>query len=483
MMWPSRGRRESSADPKRLTGRVIRHGGTEPTLLLGQTRSGKGQTLAHTMLEWEGPIYCVDPKGGELYRMLAGELADRRFKVARIDPTSQDPGVLRWNPLLEVERGQREVTDTFRVIESLTEGQPGESMTGTSRHFRDRASGVMVGLGLHCLYRQGPPGGIGDVLDQVTQVGGDAKNSFRRIAEYPHNAKGHFAWSPPGELGGRTHPQVKRLMLGAVQTADQELLSVLSTIQGQLKAWFDEGIRESTRFSTFSFRQAAREKGKLAVFVTLPALDLDILAGYLRCFIYFFERTFGPRPGHQDHAVAADRQRVLFVVDEMPQLGRSKSIPRILSLGGGAGIVTIVTAQSLSQLRSVYGRDEPISGGCPVWWVSAPEDTVLLRELEAKLGPTTVAKTEVSHTAAKRGSATFRVSEQRRPLLTQGELRTLARDQALVLGPGLHPMLVHKRLAFETAELDGALGREVPTKAPDLSDPECPWQEIRRSAA
>ena len=445
------------------SGRVIRHGGTEPVLFLGQTRSGKGQTVAPTMLSWNGPIFCVDLKGGELFHLLAGALERRGHTVMQVDPT--DPRALRWNPLDEVERGQGEVIDLFRVAENLFETSSSDaSMGGSFKHFKERASAVTVGLALHCMYRPGGRGSLAEVLDLAT-VGDEGKDvvaTFRRIAEAEHDPRCHRGWVDESQLPTSTHPQVRRLMLGATRTAPQELLSVLSTVQGGLKAWFDDRIRRATEVSEFSFRETRRRGGRPAVFLTLPALDLDVLAGYARLFTYWFERTYGPRSGHVDHARSGG-ERVLLVLDETPQMGRSKSVPRILSLGGGAGVVTLVTAQSLSQLRSVYGSSESVSAGCPVWWVSSTEDAVLLRELEAKLGPATVARTEVSHTAGRSGSVTRRRAEQRRPLLTQGELRTLPKDQALILGPGLHPILASKRLAFEDRRTARLLGlRRLP---------------------
>ena len=102
----------------RLAGRYLRHDGPEHVMAFAPTRSGKGVGLVvPTLLGWTDSAVIHDIKG-ENWELTAG-WRSRFSHCLLFNPT--DPRSARYNPLLEVRRGDQEVRDVQNIADILVD--------------------------------------------------------------------------------------------------------------------------------------------------------------------------------------------------------------------------------------------------------------------------------------------------------------------------------------------------------------------------
>jgi type IV secretory pathway TraG/TraD family ATPase VirD4 len=135
-----------------------------------------------------------------------------------------------------------------------------------------------------------------------------------------------------------------------------------------------------------------------------------------------------------------------LLIDEAAQIAPLPSLPSLLADGGGQGIVTVVVLQSLGQARERWGEH-----GATALWDACTAKLVFgglssARDLEAiaKLCPD-VDEPTVSTSRGRDGHWSESTSTRLRPAMSPAQLRELERWHALLLYPGLRPVLTEQR--------------------------------------
>ncbi len=140
----------------------------------------------------------------------------------------------------------------------------------------------------------------------------------------------------------------------------------------------------------------------------------------------------------------SNTRRIWIFADEFPQLPKMQQFASLIDLGRSKGIVTVIGAQDIAQLRDTYGRYQGDS------WMSMIGTQILTRinlsqaakDVSAIIGEQEIEKTIKSRTQTPTGSnTTWHKQRERRPVITPSELSTRlgpARKgiKALVLGVG-----------------------------------------------
>jgi type IV secretory pathway TraG/TraD family ATPase VirD4 len=300
--------------------------------VVGPPRYGKTSgIIIPSLLYWDGPVVSTSTRGDILAatgdwrcRIAAG----RGGRIYVYDPFDSEPGTgatLRWSPLA----GCADASVCYRRVQAMT-AVAGGGITDAD-HWRSGAAVILRGL-FHAA-----------ALDHLPLA------EVRRWLAHQEVMR-------PAEII-RSHP-------GAAQgwADDLEAMPLL-------------GERERGSFYSVA-RTCLEATAEPRVLASAEAVDLD-----LDKFLTTSSTLYIVGPSHYQHAVApmivglvdAIAQRaaelaatqggrlrspLLLALDEVANIAPLRSLPALVSEGGGRGIITLWAAQSLAQLRARYGADE-----------------------------------------------------------------------------------------------------------------------------
>lgn len=101
------------------------------------------------------------------------------------------------------------------------------------------------------------------------------------------------------------------------------------------------------------------------------------------------------------------REPMLFMLDEVAQLGTLQYLPKLLAIYAGMGVVVWTIWQSFSQIKSLYDKDaETITGNCSIQQYFGVNDTETAELICKMAGKTTIFEESYSRTDGTSTSST-----------------------------------------------------------------------------
>ena len=228
----------------------------------------------------------------------------------------------------------------------------------------------------------------------------------------------------------------------ALNSADQAMASVMSTVLSRLNAFLDSELEQVLCFdSSIDAEKFAAEKS--AIFLILPEEDTtkNFMAGLM---IQNLAREL--------FAVADENQgklknRVVFFCDELGTMPPFDILP-LFSAGRSRRLTLVPIIQSLAQLEKNYGSEgcEIIQDNCQdtIFGGFAPNSQTA-ETLSAALGNRTVLTGYISR--GKDPSQSLQMME--RALMSPDELKSIPKGTFVVMKTGSHPMKTKLRLFTE----------------------------------
>ena len=288
----------------------------------------------------------------------------------------------------------------------------------------------------------------------------------------------------PSPVGNQSHFQMLMRMLppehkarwfagAALNSADQAMASVMSTVLSRLNAFLDSELEQVLCFdSAIDAETFAAEKS--AIFLILPEEDStkNFMAGLLiqnlsRELFSVADENGGKLPN-----------RAVLFCDEFGTMPPFDVLP-LFSAGRSRRLTLVPIIQSLAQLEKNYGREgaeiirdnvqDTIFGGF------APGSQTA-EVLSKALGSRTVLSGSVSR-GKNDPSQSLQMME--RPLLTPDELKSIPKGEFVVMKTGSHPMRTKLRLF-----LDWGITFEEPYTVPKRMDCTVEYagrEELRKS--
>ena len=229
----------------------------------------------------------------------------------------------------------------------------------------------------------------------------------------------------------------------ALNTAEQSMNSVMSTVLSRLNAFLDSELEQVLCFDSAINAEDFASK-KSAIFLILPEEDpsKNFMAGLM---IQTLSREL--------FAVADEnggklKNRVVLFCDELGTMPAFDILP-LFSAGRSRKLTLVPIIQSLAQLEKNYGREgaeiiqdnvqDTIFGGF------APNSQTA-EVLPKALGSRTVMSGYISKGKSD-PSQTIQMME--RPLMTPDELKSIPKGHFIVMKTGTHPMRTRLRLFLE----------------------------------
>lgn len=437
--------------------------GPEHHLLIGASRSGKGRGhVVPTLLAWRHAALVLDVKselafgdGRHGFPGVAGFRA-QLGPVLVFAPTRQDSHA--FNPLFEVRRGPNEIRDIQNLVEIIVDP------AGDGRHqdFWDRsAKQILVGVILHVLYAEPL---ARKTLAVVREKLSDLDASAIEMLSTLHRRA-------PLSGVSECHPEV--VIAAQSYLAGEERLrsGVKATAESFFGVFADPIIGERTATSDFRIGDLVCGEAPVTLFLQPPPSDTTRLMPLMRLLLNQAARAL-MEDQEYDAAGRKKLHPLMLMLDEFPQLGRMPFFETAMGAMAGYGVKVYLVCQSLNHISRAYGRDNVILDNCHTVTAFAAADMETAKRIAEMAGEVWEMRAQESEQRPKallgprKGSITYR--EERRPLLTAGEVRALPRNEQLVFVSGAKPMRARK-IKFDAEPLFVKRLRPRPPRRPGLS--------------
>ena len=237
--------------------------------------------------------------------------------------------------------------------------------------------------------------------------------------------------------------KAKWLAGAALNSADQAMLSVMSTALSRLNNFLDSEMEQLLCFGTaIDAERFCSEKS--AIFIILPEEDTSkyfmvslLIQQLYREILVIADENGGALPN-----------RVMFYCDEFGTFPKIEGAEAMFSAGRSRKISIVAIIQSFAQLEQNYGKQgmEIITDNTQltVFGGFAP-NSQSAEVLSKALGEQTVLSGTVSHGREKSQS----LQMIGRPLMTVDELKSMPKGQFIVMKTGTHPMISKLKLYFK----------------------------------
>ena len=415
----------------RFAGDYLRHDGPEHVLCFAPTRSGKGVGLVvPTLLTWPGSCIVHDIKG-ENWSLTAGF----RAKIGRVllfDPT--DTGSARYNPLLEVRRGEWEVRDVQNVADVLVDP---EGSLEKRNHWEKTSHALLVGAILHVLYaeRDKTLAGVASFLSDPRRP---IETTLRAMMTTRHLGE------------GGVHPVVASAARELLNKSDNERSGVLSTAMSFLGLYRDPVVARVTGASDWRIADLVDRARPASLYLVVPPSDISRTKPLVRLLLNQIGRRLT-----EELTPNAKRHRVLLMLDEFPALGRLDFFESALAFMAGSGIKGFLSAQSLTQIEKAYGQNNAILDNCHVRVSFATNDERTAKRVSDALGTATEMRAMRNYAGHRLapwlGHLMVSRTETARQLLTPGEVMQLPPDEEIVMAAAVAPIRANKARYYEDA--------------------------------
>jgi type IV secretion system protein VirD4 len=424
---------EDGAIIGRFGQRYIRHNGPEHIMCFAPTRSGKGVGLVlPTLLTWPGSCIVHDIKG-ENWEQTAG-FRSGFGKSLMFDPTNALSAA--YNPLLEVRRGANEVRDVQNIADILVDP---DGAPVRRDHWEKTAHSLLVGAILHVLYAEGDK-----TLSGVANFLTNPKHKFDHTLHLM-KATRHL-----GE--GGVHPVIASSAQEVANKSPNERSGVLSTAVAALGLYRDPVVAAVTSRSDWRIADLVCGPTPVSLYLVVPPSDISRTKPLMRLIL----NQVGKRLT-EDLRSSATRQKLLFMLDEFPALGKLDFFESQLAFMAGYGIRAVLIAQSLNQIENAYGPNNSILDNCHIRVAFAANDNRTSQRISDSLGTATQLRA-MQNFAGHRlspwlGHVMVSRQETARQLLTPGEVTNFPADEAIILVSGINPIRAKKVRFYQDREI------------------------------
>ena len=397
---------------------------------------------------------CTDTKG-DLFRNYAGIAKDcYGYRIAVLDlrnPTRSDGNNLLHliNKYMDIYKAdpknlpaKAKAEKYAKILSKTLINTTGDSSQyGQNAYFYDAAEGLLTSMLLLAAEYLPTKDAEGRPIEERHIV-----SVFKLVQELlaPSGVKGKnqfqllLAKLPPDH-------KAKWFAGAALNTPEQAMLSVISTVLSRLNAFLDSEMEQILCFDTAIDAETFCNE-KSAIFIVLPEEDQTkyFMVSLILQNLYREILTVADENGGRL------KNRVVFFADELGTCPPIQSLELMFSASRSRGLMLVPIVQSITgQLQKNYGKEgsEIIVDNCQVniFGGFAPASQTAV-ELSKALGSRTVMSGSISR-GKNDPSQSLQMIE--RPLMTPDELKSMPKGSFIVAKTGVHPMQVRLRLFLD----------------------------------
>ena len=327
------------------------------------------------------------------------------------------------------------------------------SQYGENAFFYDSAEGLLTAIVLLLAEFMPPREGEPEKRHIVS-----AFKLVQDLLAPPKNSRNKNGFQPLMDLLPSEH-KARWLAGAALNSSDQSMASVMSTVLSRLNAFLDTELEQVICYdSPINAEMFASEK--CAIFLILPEEDpaKNFIAGLM---IQNLSRELF---SVADENGGRLKNRVIFYCDELGTMPPFDILP-LFSAGRSRGLTLVPIIQSLAQLEKNYGKEgaEIICDNCQdtIFGGFSPQSKTA-EALSSALGSRTVLSGSVSQ---GKDSNNQSLQMMERPLMTPDELKSIPKGEFVVMKTGTHPMRTKLRLFLDWGITFDSEGYRMPEQA------------------
>jgi type IV secretory pathway TraG/TraD family ATPase VirD4 len=334
---------------------------------------GGGKTTASSipvLLSHSGPIFVFDIRG-ELWAVTARYRAETlRRQVVVIDPFGVTQGV-------DFKKGKSEdllKTHTFNPFDWIPEDQKARDRIlnalaaafvindgGVAKHFDENAKILIRGY-----------------LDYIMTMPPDERGLMLLYQWMSENCEAaNTTFEQMAQQGGRASAAANQIS----RVGSDERGSILSTSYRQIDWLGDSNLQALFSKSTFDLR--AFLKGNMDIFVILPEDQVKEHNRLVRLLIALLMGLIV-----QAHPSELPQQKILFLLEELAQLGYCPDVEQCIEVLRARGIVVWTVFQTLSQIELFKKPD--LFKGVPLKQIFTNDDVKTMAWIQALAGKKTI---------------------------------------------------------------------------------------------
>ena len=439
-------------------------------LMIGASGVGKTAYFLYPNLEYAcacGMSFLALDTKGDLARNY-GKIASHyyNFKVSVIDlrnPTRSDGFsflTLVNHYMDKARKAPNDLTSKAKaekyakiLAKTIINPEGDASQYGENAFFYDSAEGLLTAIVLLLAEFMPPREGEPEKRHIVS-----AFKLVQDLLAPPKNSRSKNGFQPLMDLLPSEH-KARWLAGAALNSSDQSMASVMSTVLSRLNAFLDTELEQVICYdSPINAEMFASEK--CAIFLILPEEDpaKNFIAGLM---IQNLSRELF---SVADENGGRLKNRVIFYCDELGTMPPF-DILSLFSAGRSRGLTLVPIIQSLAQLEKNYGKEgaEIICDNCQdtIFGGFSPQSKTA-EALSSALGSRTVLSGSVSQ---GKDSNNQSLQMMERPLMTPDELKSIPKGEFVVMKTGTHPMRTKLRLFLDWGITFDSEGYRMPEQA------------------
>ena len=439
-------------------------------LMIGASGVGKTAYFLYPNLEYAcacGMSFLALDTKGDLARNY-GKIASHyyNYRVSVIDlrnPTRSDGFSFLTLVNHYIDKARKEPNDLASkakaekyakiLAKTIINPEGDASQYGENAFFYDSAEGLLTAIVLLLAEFMPPREGEPEKRHIVS-----AFKLVQDLLAPPKNGRSKNGFQPLMDLLPSEH-KARWLAGAALNSSDQSMASVMSTVLSRLNAFLDTELEQVICYdSPINAEMFASEK--CAIFLILPEEDpaKNFIAGLM---IQNLSRELF---SVADENGGRLKNRVIFYCDELGTMPPIDILP-LFSAGRSRGLTLVPIIQSLAQLEKNYGKEgaEIICDNCQdtIFGGFSPQSKTA-EALSSALGSRTVLSGSVSQ---GKDSNNQSLQMMERPLMTPDELKSIPKGEFVVMKTGTHPMRTKLRLFLDWGITFDSEGYRMPEQA------------------
>lgn len=420
-------------------------------MMIAKTGGGKGVSVVLTTLwTWKGGSLVNDIKGENWQYTAAYRRNVLGHKVFRFHATADGVKSVscKYNPMVEIRKATVfEYQDARLIAETLI--SPNKEKDA---FFGPSAVNYLTAVILHVLYiKQNKVASLADVYRFITSPDSSEEDKLEQMKAGIHNPYGkeNLFEEIYGEVitlndeeRPRTHPIVSRMGAEMLGRADKERSGIISSAKTELMPFIVPTIAKNTSDSDFRIDDLMNYKVPVDLYFVTPPNAVDMTSALLKLFLnqIVFVLTNNMEINDSGENVAF-KHRFLFLMDELPAIGRVDLFHKAISYIRGYGMKALIIIQDMKQLKAAYGENNSFLGNMSTTIYYSTNDVDTAAYIEKRIGNTTVQTTSKSY---KGGgflpTVNYSKSYAGRPLITAAEIHNMTEKTSIILKAGAKPI-------------------------------------------